>query len=160
MKRRMNGAGLEQGAESSQQSDGSTQRQRDGDRGERTQEQGAATASPAAKTGARFYDRVLTREEIELVAGMAANPSLNDEIALLKVLIRRKLEEGSDLATISKAVDALARALKVQKQISDEGHRALQDALVAVLAELGEQGAGSRQQRVASKKRAKDVVIR
>jgi hypothetical protein len=137
------------------------------------QRNGKGNGSRRRAPGARFYDRVLTREEIELVAGMAASPSLNDEIALLKVLIRRKLEEGSDLATISKAVDALARALKVQKQISDEGQRALQDALVAVLAELGEQGAplgsaplrsagqaGSREQRAGSKKKAKDVVVR
>ena len=86
----------------------------------------------------RFYDRVLTQEEIAALADLAANSSLADEIGLLRVLIRRKLEEGAELADISKAVDTLGRALKVQKQISAEGQRALQDALVTVLAELGQ----------------------
>jgi hypothetical protein len=89
------------------------------------------------KPGSRFYDRVLTQEEIVCLAELANNPSLSDEIALLRVMIRRKLEEGTDLADISKAVDALGRALKVQKQISAASHRALQDALAAVLEELG-----------------------
>jgi hypothetical protein len=88
------------------------------------------------KPGSRFYDSVLTQEEIASLAELAMGPSLSDEIALLKVLIRRKLEEGADLADISKAVDTLGRALKVQKQISAAGHKALQDALVAVLEEL------------------------
>ena len=96
------------------------------------------------KPGTRFYDRVLTQEEVAALSDLAVNPSLADEIGLLRVLIRRKLEEGTDLADICKAVDTLGRALKVQKQISDEGHRALQDALLAVLAELGEQAAGSK----------------
>ena len=90
------------------------------------------------KPGLRFYDRVLTQEEIASLAELAMGTSLSDEIGLLRVLIRRKLEEGADLADISKAVDALGRALKVQKQISAEGQRALQDALVTVLAELGQ----------------------
>jgi len=86
-----------------------------------------------------FYDKVLSQEEIAALAELAANhPSLQDEIALLKVLIRRKLEEGTDLPTISRAIDALGRALKVQKQISDEGRRELEDAFVRALAELGE----------------------
>ena len=96
------------------------------------------SGSQNPKSGSRFYDRVLTQEEIAALAGLANNPSLSDEIALGRVLIRRKLEEGTDLATISKAVDALGRALKVQKQISAEGQRALQDALLTVLTELGE----------------------
>jgi hypothetical protein len=108
--------------------------------------------SRTPKPGPRFYDRVLTQEEIAALSDLANNPSLTDEIALLKVLIRRKLEEGTDLATISKAVDALGRALKVQKQISSESHQALQDALLAVLTELGEErretrGRGDRETR-------------
>lgn len=85
----------------------------------------------------RFYDRVLTADEIAALANMAANLALDDEIGLLRVLIRRKLEQGAELADVSKAVDTLGRALKVQKQISAESHRALQDALAAVLEELG-----------------------
>ncbi len=89
------------------------------------------------KPGARFYHRVLTKEEIAALSDFAASPSLSDEIGLLRVLILRKLQEGTDLATISKAVDALGRALKVQKQISAEGQCALQDALVKALTEIG-----------------------
>jgi len=96
-------------------------------------------ASAKKKTGRHFYARVLSQEEIAALAELAANhPSLQDEIALLKVLIRRKLEEGTDLPTISRAIDALGRALKVQKQVSDEGRRELEDAFVQALAELGE----------------------
>ena len=87
---------------------------------------------------ARFYDRVLTPEEVAALSDLATNPSLADEIGLLRVVIRRKLEEGTDLTDVCKAVDTLGRALKLQKQISAEGHRALQDALVAVLAEMGQ----------------------
>jgi hypothetical protein len=100
---------------------------------------GAQAKQPGSRTskpGTRFYDRVLTQEEIAALSELANNTSLADEIALLKVLIRRKLEEGAELTDVSKAVDALGRALKVQKQISDESHRALQDAMLAVLAEL------------------------
>ena len=108
--------------------------------------QGAGRGKRASENGAvrrprptpRFYDRVLTAEEIASLASLAANPSLADEIGLLRVLIRRKLEEGAELADIAKAVDTLGRALKVQKQISVEGHRALQEALAAVLEEMGE----------------------
>ncbi len=91
------------------------------------------------KAARHFYARVLSQEEIAALAELAANhPSLQDEIALLKVLIRRKLEEGTDLPTISRAIDALGRALKVQKQTSDEGQRELQDAFLKALVELGE----------------------
>ena len=48
----------------------------------------------------RFYDRVLTQEEITALAELAGSPSLDEEIKLLKVLIRRKLEEGADLRAI------------------------------------------------------------
>jgi hypothetical protein len=125
------------------------------------------TAARVRKAAARFYDRVLSPEEVAALADLASNPSLADEIGLVRVLIRRKLEEGTDLADICKAVDALGRALKVQKQISNEGRRALQDALLAVLAEIGEQGEGGREQGVGSrdaktgnKRRTKDVVVR
>ncbi len=124
---------------------------------------GSHNPNPAS----RFYDRVLTPEEVAALSDLAANPSLADEIGLLRVLIRRKLEEGTDLTDICKAVDTLGRALKLQKQISAEGHRALQDALVAVLAEIGEQGEGSREQggesretKTANRRRKKDVVVR
>ncbi len=95
--------------------------------------------SRTSKAGTRFYVRVLSQEEIARLAELANNPSLSDEIGLLRVMIRRKLEEGTDLADISKAVDALGRALKVQKQISAAGQRALQDALLTVLTELGKE---------------------
>ena len=93
-----------------------------------------------AKKDGQFYAKVLSQDEITALSELAANrPSLQDEIALLKVLIRRKLEEGSDLSTISRAVDALGRALKVQKQISDEGRQALQDAFMKALLEMEEE---------------------
>lgn len=98
---------------------------------------------PSASTGGRrFYEKVLTAEERAALAELAANASLGDEIGLLRVLIRRKLDDGADLADISKAIDTLGRALKVQKQISAQGQRALQDALSAVLVELGNGGNG------------------
>lgn len=100
----------------------------------------------AAKAGARFYDRVLTQDEIAALSELAASPTLSDEIGLLRVLILRKLQDGADLADISKAIDTLARALKVQKQISAAGQKALQDAMATVLEELGEQGAGGMEQ--------------
>jgi hypothetical protein len=99
-------------------------------------------AARRSKPGARFYDRVLTEDEIAALADLATNPSLADEIGLLRVLMRRKLEEGADLADISKAIDTLGRALKVQKQISAEGQRALQDAMAAVLAEMDAEESG------------------
>ena len=97
---------------------------------------GSQARARAEASGSRFYDRVLTQEEIAALAGLAASATLTDEIGLLRVLILRKLQDGADLADISKAIDALGRALKVQKQISAAGHRALQDAMAAVLEEL------------------------
>ena len=98
------------------------------------------------KPGSRIYDRVLTPDEIAALSDLAASPTLNDEIGLLRVLILRKLKDGADLADISKAIDTLARALKVQKQISAAGQKALQEAMAAVLEELGKQGAGGGEQ--------------
>lgn len=103
-----------------------------------TKRGGKGTAERRA-TGKRFYARVLTQEEIDALAEMASNhPTLQEEISLLKVLIRRKLEEGTDLADVVRAVDALGRALKVQKAISDEGRQGLRDAFVAAVEGLAD----------------------
>ena len=86
---------------------------------------------------AGFYSRLFTAEELADLARAEAEPSLEDEIGLLRVAIRRGFSEGESLETVSRSVQRLAQALKAERQLRGQGIRNLEEALARVLDEIG-----------------------
>ncbi|MCL5074201.1 MAG: hypothetical protein M1136_00905 [Chloroflexi bacterium] len=84
-----------------------------------------------------FYAHIFTPAEQADLAAALGDPSLADEIALLKVLIRRALAEEPDLKMVRAAVDTLCRALKVQYALRGKAARNLEEALAKALDEIG-----------------------
>ena len=98
----------------------------------------------SAKKKARgFYGSLFTSEELVDIARYAADPSVSDEIGILKVLIRRVVEGESDpaeaLAAVRGAIGPLCRLMKIQADVSagDGLPGAVQDALDDLGDELG-----------------------
>jgi len=87
-----------------------------------------------------FYSELFTEQELVDLAVAVANPSLTDEIGMLKVLIRRALERGEDpnttLKLVGRAVEQLIKAWKLQRTISGETAEGLAAAMAQVLDEL------------------------
>lgn len=65
---------------------------------------------------------------------------LSGEIALLRVFIRRAVEEGSELAAVSRACGRLTQMLKAQRvlvgEAADEFQRALTEVIAGITEEL------------------------
>lgn len=93
-----------------------------------------APASPRQGRRPSAYRAALQPEEEQ-----AADPTLTleDEIALLRVLIRRELLAGAPVKDVVRAVDALGRALKVQYGLEGRAAQGLEDALARALTEIG-----------------------
>jgi hypothetical protein len=87
-----------------------------------------------------FYIQFFTEGELLDLAQTVANPSLADEIGILKVLIRRVIARKENpeeaLKLVGKAVDQLTRAWRVQRAISGEAADGLASAMAQVLDEL------------------------
>jgi len=81
-----------------------------------------------------FYAQLLTEGEIrDMRALLAASPTIDEEIALLRVIIRRLAEGGATTAEIVRAIDALGRALRVRNELSGDGLRDLKQAAETAL---------------------------
>ena len=87
--------------------------------------------------GAGFYSDLFTATEVEDLGRAGVEPSLDDEIGLLRVAIRRGVESDESLETIGRSVQRLAQALRVRRELRGEGLRELEDALARVLEEIG-----------------------
>lgn len=85
---------------------------------------------------AGFYSSLLTEEEQAALAAAEVD-SIDDEVALLKVAIRRAVAEGADLRQLAAGTDALGRALKVQHGLKGKAARGLDEALARALEEIG-----------------------
>jgi len=87
-----------------------------------------------------FYAQFFTQEELLDLAQTVTNPSLADEIGILKVLIRRVIARKENpeeaLKLVGRAVDQLTRAWRVQRAISGEAADGLASAMAQVLDEL------------------------
>ena len=87
-----------------------------------------------------FYAQFFTQEELLDLAQTVTNPSLADEIGILKVLIRRVIARKENpeeaLKLVGKAVDQLTRAWRVQRAISGEAADGLASAMPQLLDEL------------------------
>ena len=84
-----------------------------------------------------FYAELFTPEELADLKRAVGEPSLEDEIGLLRVAIRRGVAEDESLETISRSVQRLAQALKTQRALRGQGIRDLEEALARVLDEIG-----------------------
>lgn len=107
----------------------------------------AKAGAPARNQSARthgFYARYITAEEREdLTAISALGLSLEGEIGLLRVRLRRALDEGVDLSAISRALGRLTAMMKAEKVISGDAASEWEEAMADVLTELaGELGLG------------------
>ena len=91
--------------------------------------------------GPGFYAELFTPQEILDMARYAADPDLDDEIGILKVLIRRVVEAeenpSKSLALITRAVGQLTRSLKARRALSGEAANGLAGAIAAALDEIG-----------------------
>jgi len=86
---------------------------------------------------AGFYADLCTPEELDDLTAALENPGLDDEIALLKVLIKRAVAAGAGAHTVTPAVNALVRALKVRHTLKGDAARNLDEALARALTEIG-----------------------
>ncbi len=84
-----------------------------------------------------FYADLFTADELADLANVDSDLSLEEEIGLLRVAIRRAFAEGESLETVSRSVQRLAQALKTERQLQGQGIRNLEEALARVLDELG-----------------------
>ena len=93
------------------------------------------------REGQGFYGGLFTAEELVDIARYAMDPDLDDEIGILKVLIRRAVASEEDpakaLALITRAVGQLTRSLKARRALSGEAADGLANAIAAALDEIG-----------------------
>jgi hypothetical protein len=87
---------------------------------------------------AGFYAELLTPDELADLARVdAAEAPLADEVALLRVAIRRGMASGESLETIGRSVQRLAQTLKVARSLRGESLREFEEMLARVLDEIG-----------------------
>jgi hypothetical protein len=89
-----------------------------------------------------FYDRTFTEDEVLDVARLAAagDVSLEEEIAMLRICMRRVLEADVDpaktLQLLSRGVGQLAQLMRAKRALSGEAADGLADAFAKALDEL------------------------
>lgn len=84
----------------------------------------------------RLYQSLFSEEERKALAGAVEGNDLEQEVELLRVLIRRGVAEGVDLETLSRSLGRLAQILRVQHVIRGQAAKNLDDALARALAEI------------------------
>lgn len=101
----------------------------------------------AADEAAAFYEGVFTEREWREIKRQLASPqvSLEMEVAMLRVLIRRAIERMGEedplkaLAAIRLGVDSIGRALRNQRVLTGEAADSLSAAFAVALREIGEE---------------------
>ena len=91
----------------------------------------------SSATERKLYRDLFTSEERAALAGALETNNLEEELGLLRVLIRRGVAEGLDLETLSRSIARLAQALRVQHVVRGQAARNLDDALARALEEIG-----------------------
>lgn len=103
----------------------------------------STAGAPPGNQNARkhgFYSAAYTEADLADIASVAASPDLADEIALLRVFIRRAvLDGGADLAALSRACGRLTQMVKAQRVLSGGAADDFQQALAEVLIGLEEE---------------------
>jgi hypothetical protein len=91
-------------------------------------------------SGRKFYsDALELAERLDLEAARELE-GLHEEIALLRLLIRRALEDEDpdDLAQLARALNLLQRLVVTQHRVSKRPEGDLAESLAAVIRSLGE----------------------
>ena len=83
----------------------------------------------------------------ELMVEAAAENGVDDEIAILRIVMARLLAEEDDPVTLANAISRVAavsiQAARAQRAISGKLAESLTDAMTTVLTELGAGGSGT-----------------
>ena len=83
------------------------------------------------------YAALLTPDEVRALRS-AGEGTLRDEIALLRVLVRRELEAGATAEQVRKLIREIGQTVKTERAISAGGDDPLQLALDDLLEEMGD----------------------
>lgn len=89
-----------------------------------------------AEVSRRLYQDLFSAEERAALEGAAVGSDLEQEVGLLRVLIRRSVAEGVDLETLSRSLGRLAQMLRVQRVLAGDAAKNLDEALAKVLEEV------------------------
>jgi hypothetical protein len=106
-------------------------------RGTTREPRGQKQRTRAAAEARRIYGDLFTPEERDTLDGALLAGDLTQEVALLRVLVRRAVEAETDLETVSRAIARLAQLLKIQHVLTGDAAKGLDEALAKVLAEIG-----------------------
>lgn len=96
--------------------------------------------SPRARgrEAANFYGDVLDRAERARLDEAAAIDGLDDEVALLRVRLRRAIEERpEDYALMLRGIALLVRAVAARYRLSPKSRRDLSESLAATIEQIG-----------------------
>lgn len=102
----------------------------------------STAGAPLGNQNARrhgFYAQFYTAEELEDLATAAVAGDLSDEIGLLRIRIKRALEENVELTVIERALGRLTQMMKAQRVISGDAMSEFEQAMADVLSELTEE---------------------
>jgi hypothetical protein len=84
-----------------------------------------------------FYRQALTEAEREHLDGAASAEGLDDEIALLRTLVRRELEaDPENLRLVLQGLTLLVRAVATRYRLSPDDQQALEERLVEAVRSL------------------------
>lgn len=94
------------------------------------------TSRGATRTARRLYQSLFSEDERAALKEAVEENDLQQEVELLRVLIRRGVAEGLDLETLSRAMGRLAQLLRVQHVIAGQAAKNLDEALAKALEEI------------------------
>ena len=100
----------------------------------------AAAAKQARARARNFYRQALDQADRLDLARAQEMEGLDDEIALMRVRLKRAVEEDpKDVQLLVKGLDMLTRAVGARYRLSPKSRKDLADNLAAVLNSLGDQ---------------------
>lgn len=95
---------------------------------------------PQPPSGADFYGDCLDEEDRRLLEQARSIDGLDDEIAVLRLQLRRAINEKNiDYPLLLRSVQALVRAVAAQHRLSPRARRDLRANIEAVMKDLSEQ---------------------
>ena len=100
----------------------------------------AAAAKPPHVTARNFYGGALDQAELLDLEQAQEIEGLDDEIALMRVRLKRAVEEHpEDVQLLVKGLDILVRAVGARYRLSPKSRKDLAENLAAALNSLGDQ---------------------
>ena len=94
-----------------------------------------ATTRTLAPPAGGVYSGLLTDEELRALRS-AGDGTLRDEVALLRVLVRRELKAGATTESIRRLIREIGQTVKVERSVGASEGDAIQLALDDLLAEV------------------------